>query len=144
MAWNDIDIDVENDSMTLEKLHKLTSCIIHNFNPTWYEAKEELNEQGNKIWFHGFEFYSGDERWNVDIWFLDKNTIKKAEKYCDNISEKVRNNESLRTAIIEIKQELISRSLYAFDKFTSLDVYDAVLNKGILNADDFIENYRKI
>lgn len=38
-------------------------------------------------------------------------------------------------------RDLSAESLYAFDKFTSLDVYDAVLNKGILNADDFIENY---
>ena len=139
MAWNDLDIDVENDSMSLEKLHKLTSYILQNFNPTWYEAKEEINEQGNKIWFHGFEFYLSGERWNTDIWFLDKGTIEKAEKYCDNISEKVRNNESLRTAIIEIKQDLICISLYAFDKFTSLDVYDAVLNKGILRA-DYVES----
>lgn len=143
MAWNDIDIDIENNSMSLEKLHKLTTYIINNFNPNWYEAKEEINKQGNKVWFHGFEFYFGEELWNVDIWFLDKNTINKAEKYCDDIAEKVKSNEKLRTAIINIKQELINRNLYSFDKYTSLDVYDAVLNKDILSIDDFIEKYRK-
>lgn len=82
--------------------------------------------------------------WNVDIWFLDKPTIEKAEKYCDDISEQVNNNEQLKTAIIQIKQELISRKLYSFDKYTSIDVYDAVLYKGIMNIDDFIEKYRKV
>lgn len=82
--------------------------------------------------------------WNVDIWFLDKPTIEKAEKYCDDISEQVNNNEQLKTAMIQIKQELISRKLYSFDKYTSIDVYDAVLYKGIMNIDDFIEKYRKV
>lgn len=74
---------------------------------------------------------------------LDKVTIEKAEKYCDNISKQVKENELLRTAIIKLKQELIKRKLYSFDKFTSRDVYDAVLNKGIMNINEFI-NYYKI
>lgn len=74
MAWNDLDIDVENESMSLEKLHQLTKYIVNKFNPIWYEAKQEMNEAGNRVWFHGFEFYLDNERWNVDIWFLDKNT----------------------------------------------------------------------
>ncbi|MCH5315149.1 MAG: hypothetical protein J1E81_04490 [Eubacterium sp.] len=140
MAWNDLDIDVENDSMSLSKLHHLTNFILDNFKPTWYEAKEEINEQGNKVWFQGFEFYLDNELWNVDIWFLDKIAINRGEKYCNDITEKVKNNENLKTAIIEIKQELIYRNLYSFDKYTSLDVYDAVINKGITNIDDFIKN----
>lgn len=143
MTWNDLDIDVENDSMSLEKLHQLTNYILNNFNPTWYEAKEEINEAGNTVWFHGFEFYLDNELWNVDIWFLDKDSIEKAKKYCDDISAKVKENEKLRTAIIDIKQELIKRNLYSFDKYTSMDVYDAVLNNGIKSTDDFIEKFIK-
>lgn len=144
MAWNDLDIDIENDAMTLDKLYQLTRFILDNFNPTWYEAKEEINEQGNKVWFHGFEFYLDNELWNVDIWFLNKKMIKKTETYCDYISEKVKNNEQLRTAIVEIKQELIKRNLYSFDKYTSMNVYDAVINKGIMDISDFIERYNKL
>lgn len=139
MAWNDLDIDVENDAMSLDKLHQLTKFILDNFNPTWYEAKEEINEQGNKVSFHGFEFYLDNELWNIDIWFLDKDTIEKTEKYCDDISKKLNDNEQLRTAIVEIKQELIKRNLYSFDRYTSMDVYDAVFNKGIRKADEFIK-----
>lgn len=46
MAWNDLDIDVENHSMSLDKLYQFTNYILNNFKPTWYEAKEEINEQG--------------------------------------------------------------------------------------------------
>lgn len=143
MAWNDLDIYVENDLMSLNKLHNLTKFILDSFNPTWYEAKEEVDKQGSKGWFQGFEFYLNKELWNVDIWFLNKYEIEKAEKYCDNIAKKVNNDERLRTAIIEIKQELIKRDLYSFDKYTSMNVYDAVLNQGILNVDGFIKDYLK-
>lgn len=143
MAWNDLDIDVENDSMSLDKLYRLTNYILNTFNPTWYEAKEENNEQGNKVWFQGFEFYLDNEFWNVDIWFLDKSTIEKAEKYCDDIKAKIKTNDGLKTAIIDIKQELIKRNLYLFDKYTSMDVYDAVLNKGIMNIETFYSKNRE-
>lgn len=144
MAWNDLDIDVENDSMSLDKLYRLTKYILNTFNPTWYEAKEEINEQGNKVWFQGFEFYLDNELWNIDIWFLDRDEIKNAENYCDDILDKIKNNEQLKTAIIDIKKELIKRDLYSFDKFTSMDVYDSVINKGITDIDDFIERYNKL
>lgn len=84
-----------------------------------------------------------NELWNVDIWFLDKSTIEKAEKYCDDISVKISEKEQLRTAIIKIKQDLIKQNLYSFDKYTSMDVYDAVINKGITNIEDFIRIHKK-
>lgn len=140
MAWNDLDIDVENDSMSLEKLHRLTKYILNHFNPTWYEAKEEINEDGNQVWFHGFEFYLNNELWNIDIWFLDKETIEKAEAYCDDITKKINENKQVRTAVIQIKQDLIKRNLYSFNKYTSMDVYDAVFNNGVMNIDDFYKS----
>lgn len=143
MAWNDLDIDIENDAMSLDKLYQLTNYILNTFSPTWYEAKEENNKQGNKVWFQGFEFYFDDALWNVDIWFLDKDEIEKAEKYCNGIKEKIQNKEQLKNAVISIKQNLIKRDLYSFDKYTSMDVYDAVINKGIINTEDFIERYKK-
>ena len=56
---------------------------------------------------------------------------------------KIKDNKQLRTAIIDIKQELIKRNLYSFDKYTSMDIYNAVLNKNIINVDDFIEKRSK-
>ncbi len=60
---------------------------------------------------------------------LNKDSIEQTEKYCDDVLAKIKDNKQLRTAIIDIKQELIKRNLYSFDKYTSMDVYDAVLNK---------------
>ena len=54
MAWNDLDIYVENDAMCRKKLYQLTSYIFGRFMPVWYEAKEEKNELWALAWFQGF------------------------------------------------------------------------------------------
>lgn len=138
MAWNDLDIDIENSAMSIDKLYQLTDWIIKTFRPSWYEAKEEITADGKTVWFHGFETNITGELWNVDLWFLDKDTIEAAEKYCDEITEKA--SDAQKKQIIKIKQELIVRNLYSFDKFTSMDVYSAVIDNGIASIDEFLKN----
>ena len=81
--------------------------------------------------------------WNIDIWFFDKDTIKKAEQYCDSITQQVSDMPGLKRSIIDIKQELIARKLYSFEQYTSMDVYNAVLNQQITIIDNFLVSYRK-
>ncbi len=45
MAWNDLDIDIENENMSLDKLYRLSQFVIDKFHPIWYEAKEEINSE---------------------------------------------------------------------------------------------------
>lgn len=143
MAWNDLDIDIENENMSLDKLYSLSHFIINKFHPTWYEAKEELNSENKTVWFQGFEAFIGNELWNVDLWFFDKETIKSAQEYCDMIVEQVNELPGSKEQIIRLKKELIARKLYSFDQYTSIDVYNAVLNQHIANVEDFLANYMR-
>lgn len=143
MAWNDLDIDIENEKMSLDKLYHLSQFIIDRFHPTWYEAKEEINSQNKTVWFQGFEALIENELWNVDLWFFDKDTIKLAEESCDKIVRQVKNLPSSKELIIQLKKELIARKLYSFDQYTSTDIYDAVLNQHITNLENFLANYRR-
>lgn len=136
MAWNDLDIDIENDSMSLDKLHDLSTFIIKTFHPVWYEAKEEVNDEGKKVWFHGFETMITGELWNVDLWFFDKETISQAESYCDHIANNT--SKAQKNIIVNIKSELISRGLYSFEQYKSIDVYKAVLEDNVKNVDEFL------
>lgn len=113
MAWNDLDIDIENDNMSLDKLHNLSFYIINTFRPVWYEAKEELTKDGKKVWFQGFETMITGELWNIDLWFFDKETINNVECYCDDIVSKT--NQKQKDTIVNIKNELISKGLYSFE-----------------------------
>ena len=140
MAWNDLDVYVSNESMSTEKLYKLTSFILNTFHPTWYEAKKEVSD-GKTVWFHGFETEILGELCNVDIWFFDSDTITKALEFSENIKQKLLANLELKEVVINIKQSLIENEQYGFDKFLSMDVYKAAFEDNIRSYKEFIENY---
>lgn len=143
MACNDLDIDIENSAMSLERLYQLTEYILRTFKPVWYEAKEELNDEGKTVWFHGFETVLLGQLWNFDLWFFDENTINKAEAFCDSIERKANEISNAKNSIITIKSKLIDKGLYSFEQYTSMDVYKAVLEQGIMNIDSFMQIYHK-
>lgn len=143
MASNDLDIDIENTEMSLEKLYQLTFYIIEKFHPVWYEAKEEVTAEGKTVWFQGFETRISGELWNFDLWFFDKETIKQAEAFCNEIKEKVKQDSGAKEAIIRVKKDLLARELYSFEQYTSMDVYRAVLELGIRDSETFLQSYKK-
>lgn len=141
MAWNDLDLDVENDGMSLEKLHRLTSFILEKFQPVWYEAKEEIAPDGKTVWFHGFETMITGQLWNVDIWFFDKKKIEAATDYCDSIVRQTTPEQ--KRQIVAIKEELIRRGMYSFETYCSIDVYRAVTELGITTPEQFLNQYQR-
>ncbi len=140
MAWNDLDIDIENESMSMDKLYELTKFIIGTFHPVWYEAKEEINSEGKKVWFHGFETKVTGELWNVDLWFFDSETISYAETYCDAIVQNT--SQEQKEAIVQIKKELIAKGLYSFEAYKSIDVYKAVIENHVCNVHEFLQLFK--
>ena len=140
MAWNDLDIDILNNQMSIDKLYELSRFTFKAFKPIWYEAKQETNSEGETIWFHGFETMITGTLWNVDLWFLDEKTILKAEKYCDHISEKIKSNQTYAEIIFKIKETLIGNKQYGYGKYTSNNVYKAVLEHKVKSVDEFF-NY---
>ncbi len=143
MAWNDLDIDIENQGMSLSRLHELTGFILCRFAPVWYEAKEEITAQGKRVWFHGFETFVEGELWNVDLWFFDQDTIREAERYCDGIAARTSVRPGAREEILRLKKELIAKGLYPNGGYTSMDVYEAVLNQRVAGAEDFLTRYQR-
>lgn len=143
MAWNDLDIDILNARMDVSRLYQLTEYIISTFHPLWYEAKEEVNDEGKTVWFHGFQAMIDGEEWNFDLWFFDQETIDKAEEYCDRIMEAVRKQPGSRERIMKMKQELLERDLYNFYRYSSMDVYKAVLEQGIYDVEELLARYKK-
>ena len=75
------------------------------------------------------------------MWFFDDETIRKAEAYCRKIMQAAEDAPWKREAILTIKRGLIERGIYSFDQHKSMDVYDAVLDKGIRTTEEFLEHY---
>lgn len=138
MAYNDLDIDVTNENMNTKQLYQLTSAILNKYNPIWYEAKQETTAQGKTVWFHGFETVILGSLWNVDIWFFDNETIQEAVEFCKRIKTELDLHNNKKNAVIQIKKDLIEKKVYSFDQYTSMDVYKAVLEDGIMTTEDFL------
>lgn len=132
-----------NPGMSREKLYQLTSFVLDVFHPLWYEAKEEVNDEGKRVWFHGFHVLIDDELWNVNLWFFDTETITKAEAYCDGISSAVQKFPVYRERIFRIKDALREKGLYGFYQYSSMDVYRAVLEFGVQDSEELIAKFEK-
>jgi len=140
MVGNDLDIDVENNAFSLAMLHELTGWVLDEFTPVWFEGKCDT-VAGKRRCFLGFETYAPGELWNVDIWFLDPVEIAACERYCDDVQRRAAAEQGARDAILRLKRELLALGLYSFDQYTSMDVYDAVLNRHIRTTDEFVAGY---
>lgn len=143
MSHNDLDIDVCNEGMSMEKMYGLTRYILGKFSPSWYEAKQEVDGQGKTVWFHGFEAVVNGGLWNVDIWFFDRQTVQDAEDFCDKVKSALDKTPAKKAAVLSLKRGLMDKGLYTFEHFTSMDVYKAVLEQGILTVDEFLKSYKK-
>jgi hypothetical protein len=139
MAWNDLDIDVENEEVNIKNIHEIIKFVIDKFTPVWIEGKRSIMN-GKKCYFIGFETEVLKELWNVDIWFFDKMEIENCEKYCNEINKKT--DKEKQKTIIGIKRELINAGIYN-TQYGSVDIYDAVLNHNIKNVHELLKNYKK-
>ncbi len=140
MVSRDIDVDVDNSTMSLAQLYSLTTYILEAFHPVWYEAKEEVANDGKTVWFQGFEAVIDGALWNFDIWFFDSSTIQQAESYCETIAQRVAVIPGAKEAILSLEKQLMEIDLYAFDKYTSMDVYSAVLDRNIYDLNTFLSH----
>jgi hypothetical protein len=91
MAWNDLDVDVENEKVNIKNIHEILKYVIEKFSPVWIEGKKcTLN--GKTCYFIGFETEILGNLWNVDIWFFDKEEIEKCKSYCEEINKRLDEN----------------------------------------------------
>lgn len=141
MAWNDIDIYIDNQTMDLDKLYNLSIDIFKTFNPIWFEGKQEECKVKCANYFLGFETTCTGELWNIDIWFFSKKTINNTIKYNDNIIDIIKNNPNMRMIITDLKKQLINCGVYG-TQYSSIDVYDAVINGKVENVNQFFDWYR--
>ena len=144
MTWRDIDIDLEitgeireedfwqtaqyllaQDEITLVTLVDNRDMIEKNRPPSMYI--------GGK--------YQADERtiWKLDIRFVSEQHAI-AQKYIDHISSEL--TDDRRRAILSIKHVVAQDPRYRTE-ISSVDIYDAVLNKGITDLEGFREQLRK-
>ena len=139
MTWNDLDFYIDLADFNEEAYYNLTAELIQKLKPIRYDG---IFNEKNSTYFIGIETIFEGERWNIDIWWKTRKEIANYIQFCDNLIHQMKKKPHLRDAVFAIKQGLIAKKLYGFDKgrhhYHSNEIYDAVFNRGTLSYDDFI------
>lgn len=139
MTWNDLDIYVDIGEMSVEKWFETVSGAVKAVQPTRIDGFQDA-EKGK--FFLGMETMITGERWNIDIWGKTSGEI--ANALAENRAMKARFEADVqaREAMMRIKNALIGRKMYGFDKgrehFHSPEIYEAVLERGIRTPEAFL------
>lgn len=142
MTWKDIDIDLTVDELKENNYFQAVQYLFSN-----PEVKrlilsdnrilsEKLKAQGipGSMYLGVFAKGKEDSEWKIDIRFV-KDSLVRAEKYIEEIQNKL--NDENREIILEIKSEICAHPKYINKEIFGVDVYDAVLDAGVKNFDDF-------
>lgn len=143
MTWNDIDFYMDKANLNAQNYYSLTSDIIKEMMPSFFNGEMNLKKG---LAFLGFETDISGDRWNIDIWWKDKAEIDASITYANDIVQLVQKRPELKEAVVKIKQELIMRNLYGFDKgkkhYHSKEIYDAVFREDIFTPEQFLAAYK--
>ncbi len=140
MTWNDLDFYMDKSKLNTQNYYQLTSDILEKAIPIHFNGELDIK---NKSAFLGFETEMSGDRWNIDIWWKDKVEIDDSIVYAHNIIHLIQEKPELKNAIMKIKQDLIIRGFYGFNKgkkhYHSKEIYNAVFNEGILTTEQFLQ-----
>lgn len=139
MVWEDIDIHIITEKPNkkqalyilkdlLERSKVLSVTIIDNRTKRVYPNYPEG-------FYIGIKYKNNETKWKIDIWL----TSEKETEIDNLIQEKL--DENNRKYILEIKSKLFDNPKYRKD-ILSIDIYKAVLEKGVKNLEEF-QNYLK-
>ena len=138
MVWRDIDIEIiaENTPakdgaieiakylFNLEGMRKVSSI----------DYRDSDNTNKPKGLYVGAEYIDESKNsWKIDVWYLTKDSANSKSK-TDEILSKL--NEENRKKIVDIKSQIYNNPNYR-KNVISVDIYEAVLEKGINNLEEF-------
>jgi hypothetical protein len=144
MTWHDIDIDCEMPGnlkeedfweaarylLTLEQVRLIT--LVDN--------RQSIEKNRPQSMYIGAKYQAVDGAiWKIDIRFVSEQYAI-AQKYLESISSKL--TKENRKAILEIKNVVALDSRYRIE-ISSVDIYKAVLDEGIMDLEGFKEELLK-
>ena len=142
MAWNDLDIYVDTVDWTVERYCDMLGAVAKCVQPTRVDGFQ--NAAGGQ-YFLGMETMVTGSRWNIDIWGKRADEIADAQQSNTRMKQRFDARPELREALLSIKQGLIVRGMYGFDKgrkhYHSPEIYHAVLEEGVRDAEEFLKKH---
>lgn len=141
MTWHDLDIYLEVDSLHVDLFFDLGKELNAGLKPGRMNYRNEtiLNSAGLPRGLYWGIYMEGEinSNWKIDIWMVDRNEYDRLHAFLDKIKQQL--TEENREIILAIKRKACKAPEYR-KYFTSLDIYRAVLEKNIVDYNDFIKS----
>ncbi|MEE8414617.1 MAG: hypothetical protein V3R96_08710 [Dehalococcoidales bacterium] len=139
MTWRDLDIYIETDDMTETTFFRLGADITQRLKPSRMHYRNEFIAEtpGLPLGLYWGIYLSGlgfPEEWKIDLWAIDSEQRIILQKVLDDLRIKI--GEDLKPAILAIKNHFCRHPEYR-RKFTSMDIYQAVIEENIKSVEDF-------
>jgi hypothetical protein len=144
MTWRDLDIHIVREDLDVRAFFGLGSEIASLLKPHRMHFRDE-STVGTPGLPRGFYWgiYLGDERsgaWKIDIWQTDRQAFQLVRRFGDELSARL--NDANRAVILAIKAACWRHPQYRRG-FTSADVYEAVLDRGVRDVQGFWADLRE-
>ena len=128
----DIDMETFSEELNPDKIMKELASLINNKNVLELKFKNYMESD-----FQGFYFkiiyLDNQEEWNIDMWLFSNERQGALSKDLVPLMKKAL-SDTTRQAILEIKEALLQENLI----YSSIYIYQAVLDYGVSNVTDFL------
>jgi hypothetical protein len=149
MTWRDLDIHIVREPLDRVSFFELGGRIAELLEPHRMHFRDETVEQtaglprglywGIYLAEPGLPAEALAGAWKIDIWATARAGFEPVKRYCDRIRERL--TPETRDAILAIKSAVWQHPEYR-RRFSSADIYDAVLDQGMRRAEEFQRRHR--
>lgn len=139
MTWRDLDIYLETNEMTKGKFFQLGSELASILKPHRMHYRNEFIGRTSTLpaglyWGIYSSSLGFPEEWKIDIWAIDSNQVNTLQSQLDELKSRI--DRDKRPPILTIKNHFCRHPEYR-RRFTSSDIYNAVIEEGIESVGEF-------
>jgi hypothetical protein len=144
MVYPDLDMDILSDKLTKNDFVNLASDLLSSSFIRKVSAVDNVTFTGTrpgmpKGYWLGIEIPFEEEKWGIDLWLQTHEWANKFDEDFDNYKTKLSGiSQEQAATILSIKYHLIRLGKYGKHGSMSFNVYDAVLDKGVVSLEDFL------
>ena len=139
MTWRDLDMYLETNNMTEGRFFQLGGEIALSLKPNRMHYRNEFVGRTSTL---PTGFYWGiyttslgfSDEWKIDIWAIDPKQVHTLQSQLDELKSRI--DQDKRPLILAIKNHFCRHPEHR-RKFTSSDIYHAVIEEGIRSVREF-------
>jgi hypothetical protein len=139
MTWRDLDIYLETNEMTNQRFFQLGDELVSSLKPHRMHYRNEFIGRTPTLpaglyWGIYTSSLGFPEEWKIDIWAIDAKQVNDLQRQLNELKSRI--DQDKRPPILAIKNHFCRHPEYR-RKFTSSDIYSAVIKEGIVSVGEF-------